>query len=174
MVNPLPRYRVKFLRKMPLPLDIVPKYRACSLGMDIEVGEKTMTIGQLAKAAGVNRETLRYYERKELVPSPARSKAGYRLYPPEAVRRITFIKRAQDLGFTLKEIKELLSLAASNVRTCQEIKQQTEAKISNIGRKIRDLERMKKRLEELVSECSEENTISECPILDAFSSGRPL
>jgi len=125
-----------------------------------------MTRGQLAKAAGVHTETIRFYEQRELIPEPSRSAAGYRQYSDEYIGRIRFIKRAQDLGFTLREILELLSLRLAPDSDRADVKRQVEEKISSIKLKITDLQRMRKALGELVSCCSGRGSTSECPILE--------
>ena len=103
-----------------------------------------MTRGQLAEKTDVNVETLRYYERKGIMPKPSRSESGYRQYSQEDVARIQFIKRAQELGFSLKEISELLTLRVDPDTTCGDVKERTEAKIKDVEEKIRDLHKMKR------------------------------
>ncbi len=129
---------------------------------------ETLTIGQVAKQATVHIETLRYYERRGLVARPRRSTANYRLYPAETVRHVRFVKRAQELGFSLKEIKELLTLRAGSKARCGEVKERASAKIDDIDRKIRSLTAMRKALAKLVAECTGRGPFSECPILDAL------
>lgn len=130
---------------------------------------KGLTIGQLAKEAGVKIETVRYYERRGLVPEPPRRESGYRQYPEGAIARIQFIKRAQELGFSLKEILELLSLRVDRQTTCGNVKQRAEAKISDIERKMADLKRMEQALVKVTNACSGRGPTSECPILDAMN-----
>src|SRR5713226_7658982 len=110
---------------------------------------KSVTIGHLAKEAGVNLETVRYYERRGLLPKPPRSAAGYRLFPSDAARRLRFIRRAQELGFSLKEIRELLWLRVSRTTRSRDIRARAEAKIADIEAKICSLESMKKILRKL-------------------------
>jgi len=129
---------------------------------------RPLTMGQVAKQAGVGVETVRFYERKGLIQEPPRRDSGYRQYPPEAVRRIRFIKRAQELGFSLKEITELLSLRVDPHTTCRDVKRRTEAKIANVDEKLADLQRIKKALTELSAACSGTGPTSQCPILDAL------
>src|SRR6267378_3981697 len=93
---------------------------------------KSLTIGRLAREARVNLETVRYYERRGLLPKPPRSDSGYRLFPMDAARRLRFIRRAQELGFSLKEIRELLSLRVSRSTTSRDIRARAEAKIVDI------------------------------------------
>jgi MerR family transcriptional regulator, copper efflux regulator len=127
-----------------------------------------LTIGEVAKQAQVRIETLRYYERTGLVASPPRSESNYRLYPPETVRRVQFIKRAQELGFSLKEIMELLALRASPETPCADIRSRAIDKITAIEEKIRTLNAMKHALAKLVEECSGQGEITDCPILAAL------
>jgi MerR family mercuric resistance operon transcriptional regulator len=127
---------------------------------------QTLTIGQLAKQANVNVETIRFYERKSLIPEPPRRESGYRQYPKSEIARIRFIKRAQVLGFTLKEICELLALRVDPDTDCADIKRQAEIKITQIQEKIAALEKMHTALTKLVVECISAGTTSECPILE--------
>lgn len=127
-----------------------------------------MTIGQVAREAGVGVETIRFYERVGLLEEPPRRQSGYRQYSPDAVKRIRFIKRAKELGFSLKEIKELLYLRVDTSTSCGAVKRRAEAKISDIERKVQDLQRMKRALVKLAAACSGRGPISECPILDAL------
>ncbi|MDC4207003.1 MAG: Hg(II)-responsive transcriptional regulator (plasmid) [Candidatus Manganitrophus sp.] len=130
---------------------------------------KGLTIGQLAKRAGVKIETVRYYERRGLILEPPRRESGYRQYAEDAVARIQFIKRAQELGFSLKEILELLSLRVDRHTTCKDVRQRAEAKISDIEVKIADLKRMKQALVKVTNACSGRGPTSECPILEAMN-----
>ncbi len=129
---------------------------------------KSLTIGHLAKQSGVNLETVRYYERRGLLPTPPRSAAGYRLFPAEAARRLQFIRRAQELGFSLTEIQELLSLRMSRTTTSAAIRARAEAKIADIEAKIRSLESMKKTLRKLTRVCDGCAPVAECPILESL------
>src|SRR5262245_51771528 len=113
-----------------------------------------LTIGEVAAQARVHVETLRYYERRGLIEKPPRSASNYRLYPEEAVRRVRFIKRAQELGFSLKDIKELFSLRAAPEAECGDIRVHAEAKIKDIDEKLGSLMAMKRALSKLVAECS--------------------
>lgn len=135
---------------------------------------ETLTIGQLAKNAGVNIETIRYYERRGLIPEPPRRESGYRQYTPEFVTRIQFIKRAQELGFSLNEIAELLALRVDSETACSEVRQHAEVKIANIEGKIQTLQQMKQALKALVVVCNENGTTSECPILEALEGKRTV
>jgi MerR family copper efflux transcriptional regulator len=124
-----------------------------------------LTIGAVAKQAHVGIETLRYYERMGLVASPPRSESHYRLYPQETVRRVRFIKRAQELGFSLREITELLALQATPETPCADIRTRALDKITAIEEKIRALHAMKHVLAQLVAECSGQGEVTDCPIL---------
>jgi MerR family mercuric resistance operon transcriptional regulator len=127
-----------------------------------------LTIGKLAKKANVNIETIRYYERRALIPKPNRRESGYREYSEDTVRRIQFIKHAKELGFSLKEIHELLSLKLDPKTPCSEVKNRAEIKIVDIEEKVKTLQRMKKALVKLTRACSGKGPIIECPILEAL------
>lgn len=127
-----------------------------------------MMIGQLARAAGVNVETVRFYERKGLMPRPPRRPSGYREYPGDAARRIRFIQRGKELGFSLREIAELLRLRVDPRRSCAEVKAQAQAKLADIETKLRELRHMKGALEKLAAECRGRGPTSQCPLLDAL------
>ncbi len=127
-----------------------------------------LTIGQLAKHLQLNVETIRYYERRGLIPDPQRRESGYRQFSEDMVKRIRFIKHAQKVGFTLKEISELLSLRVDPDTTCAEIKRRAEIKIAEIGKKMQALERMRRALTKLKTACKGRGPIGECPILEAL------
>jgi MerR family mercuric resistance operon transcriptional regulator len=129
---------------------------------------KPLTIGQLAKRADVGVETVRFYEREGLLEEPDRRESGYRQYDESVVRRLEFIRRAKELGFTLKEIKELLSLKIDPSTTCADVKERAETKISDIEQKIRTLQRMKRALVKVTKSCSGSGSTSDCPILEAI------
>ena len=134
-----------------------------------------MTRGEVAEKADVNPETLRYYERKELIPKPRRSDGGFRLYDEGYVDRLRFIQRAQELGFTLAEIKGLLDLRAGEEATCQDVKAQAEGKIEEVEAKIRDLRRIRDALSALADACDgAKGPTGDCPILDAMEEGGAL
>ncbi len=128
----------------------------------------SFTIGQLAKQAGVKIETIRYYERVKLIPQPPRLVSGYRQYSPDYIARIQFIKRAQLLGFSLKEVAELLALRVESDTVCQDVQKRAEIKIADIDAKIQMLQRMKTVLTDLVKACQENELTHECPILKAL------
>ena len=131
-----------------------------------------ITIGRLAQEVGINLETVRFYERRGLLPKPPRSASGYRLFPADAARRLKFIKRAQELGFSLNEIRELLALRTSPQTKSTEVRRRTEAKIADIEAKIRSLELMRKTLIKLARSCDGCAPLSECPILESLDGDR--
>ena len=127
----------------------------------------TMTRGQLAKAGGVNRETIRYYERNGLLPEPNRSRANYCLFDDNAAERLRFIKRAQAVGFSLAEIRDLLSLRFSADAACGQVRSVVEAKVDALTAQIRALEEMRAVLAELAAACpGGDEPLDVCPILD--------
>ena len=128
----------------------------------------TISIGQVARQAGVGVETIRFYEREGLLEEPARGVSGYRQYTEQVVNRIHFIKRAQRLGFSLKEITDLLLLRVDAHTSCEEVKQRTEAKIAEVERKLVELQRMRQALLQVASLCTGQGPASACPMLDAL------
>lgn len=128
----------------------------------------TLTVGRLAREAGINLETVRFYEQKGLLPKPPRSATGYRLYSPDSTRRLRFIKRAQQLGFSLCEIRELLALRMSPQTNNAEIRRRTELKIADIESKIKTLESIREVLRQLVQSCAQCAPHSKCPILESL------
>lgn len=133
---------------------------------------KYLTIGQLARQAGVGVETVRFYERQGLLQEPARKGSGYRQYDEEVIERLLFIRAAKELGFTLNEIKELLSLRLDPASSCADVKQRAEAKIADIDNKLRTLRKMKQALIQLTKSCSGEAPTTECPILESLEGKR--
>lgn len=127
-----------------------------------------LTIGKIARSAGLAIETVRYYEREGLLEKPARTAAGYRNYRPDVVERLRFIRQAKELGFSLAEIKELLSLRMRPDTTCADIRKRARAKIAAVDRKIEDLQRIRQALERLAAACKGTGPTSECPILEAL------
>ena len=127
----------------------------------------TMTIGRLAKKAGVNIDTIRYYERNGLLPEPVRRASGYREYEPADVRRLRFIMRAKDLGFTLAEIGELLSLSAD--RDVRGVKRRAEQRLEQVDYKIKELQRVRRGLKTLIDACPGHGDLERCPIVAALS-----
>jgi Hg(II)-responsive transcriptional regulator len=130
-----------------------------------------MRIGAAAEQAGVNVQTLRYYERRGLLPRPPRRTSGYREFPDEAVRVVRFIKRAQDLGFTLDEIEDLLKLRNDKRRDRARVRAVAEKRVRQVEGKIAELDAMKKALTHLLACCSDGATL-ECPIIEALDGTR--
>jgi len=129
---------------------------------------RPLTIGKVAKLSGVGVETVRFYEREGLIPDPPRRESGYRQYPEETVSRIRFIKRAKELGFSLKEIKELLFLSSDPSATCGDIRKRAKSKIADIDARIQTLRKMKIALSQLTATCSGIGPTTECPILETL------
>ncbi len=127
-----------------------------------------LRVGEVARRAAVNLQTIHFYEREGLLPQPPRTASNYRMYSDEAVRRVRFIKRAQELGFGLKDIKELLSLRATPGTRCADVRQQAVAKLRDINAKIGTLQRMRKALTKLIGECAGRRPVTACPILEAL------
>ena len=128
----------------------------------------TFSIGRLAKRAQVNIETIRFYERKGLLPEPERRASGYRQYNDNAVGRLVFIRHGKELGFSLAEISDLLTLRVDPHTTCADVKLRTDAKISSVREKIRSLQKIEKALVNLSAACRGLGPTSECPILEAL------
>ena len=130
---------------------------------------KSLSIGEVARLTGVGVETVRFYERQDLIAEPLRRDSGYRQYPRDVVPRIKFIKRARALGFSLGEIKELFSLRIDPNTTCSEVRQRVEKKMVEIEDKISDLKKMQDALGHLKRACdSNSPTATECPFLDSL------
>ena len=134
---------------------------------------ETLTIGQLALRGGVNLETIRYYEREGLFPPRPRKSSGHRAYSASAVRRLRFIKRAQELGFSLAEIRELLHLKVDPDQLCTDVVTQIEAKTREVEEKIRHLEAIKRTLSRMKDSCDGRCTVTECPILESLDAENP-
>lgn len=125
----------------------------------------TFKIGQLAAAAGVGRDTIRYYERNGLLPAPDRTAAGYRLYGDVDLDRLNFIRSAQELGFTLEQARQLLTLTVSDTATAAAVLEITLAKINEAEGRLERLSQIRDILRDLAQECPGEAPASECPIL---------
>ncbi len=134
---------------------------------------ETLTIGQVAREAGVNLETVRYYERRALLTPPGRAPSGYRQYPATTVRRIGFIKRAQALGFTLDEVADLLALQESTSTPCEAVEREALSVIARIDQKVVELTRMRAALATLTEACHSGERTTECPLLDALEPQEP-
>ncbi len=130
--------------------------------------------GELAIRAGVNVETLRFYEREGLLQEPPRLPSGYRRYPADAIDVVRFIRRAQALGFSLKEIRELLMLRAVPRATCGDVVSLARKKVEEIDCKLRDLHSMKAALSRLLADCTEAAPIARCPIIESLASGTEI
>lgn len=126
------------------------------------------TRGELADRAGVHPETLRYYEEEGLIPEPRRSGAGYRLYGSHYLPRLRFIQRAKNLGFTLREIRELLDLRVGEEADCGDVRRMGKEKLADIEQKISDLMRFRTALRTLVDRCEGEGPTGSCPILEVL------
>jgi MerR family mercuric resistance operon transcriptional regulator len=126
-----------------------------------------LTRGKLAKSSGVHPETIRYYEQSGLIPVPARSESNYRLFDADSVERIHFIKRAQSVGFSLDEIRLLLSLKYAEDSTCEPVRHLAQEKLIELDHKIHCLHAMKDLLKSLVEECpGGDKPADDCPILE--------
>ena len=125
-----------------------------------------LNIGQVAKLTGVTVETVRFYEKQGLIAVPQRTNAGDRQYPLDTVKRVQFIQRAKEVGFTLKDIGELLALRQKPGTSCADIKLRATQKIGEVDQKIHDLNRIRDALERMVLKCSGRGKLSECPILE--------
>ncbi|MBI40322.1 MAG: heavy metal-responsive transcriptional regulator [Leptospiraceae bacterium] len=125
----------------------------------------TYTTGKLARRAGVNLQTIRYYERSGLLPAPERNESGYRQYTENALVRIRFIKKAQALGFSLKEIQELLRLRADENRQCKEVQDLVLSKIEELNERIVELKNAQSTLQDLIKDTTEATPAPECPFL---------
>lgn len=125
-------------------------------------------IGALSAHTGVNIETIRYYERIGVMPAPPRTEGRQRVYDEDHVKRLTFIRRSRELGFTLDRVRDLLGLERGHGLTCAEVKAMTVEHVADIRRKVRDLKRLERVLDELAARCHGKE-MPECPILDALS-----
>lgn len=134
---------------------------------------KGLSIGQVARLAGVGVETVRFYEREGLLHQPARRESGYRQYAHDAVARLRFIKRAKELGFQLKEIKELIALRLDPGAGSGEVRGRAEAKVADIEARVRDLQRMKDALLALIAACDGCGPVDNCPIIAAIEGKLP-
>lgn len=129
----------------------------------------TMKIGEMARKAGVSVQTVRYYEKRGLLPEPRRRESGYREYTPECLERLHFIRRSQELGFTLAEIEELLQLRTDPQTTAAEVKARAEAKITDIEERIQDLQQIRQGLQHLAGQChGGTGPTGDCPLLAAM------
>jgi MerR family mercuric resistance operon transcriptional regulator len=128
----------------------------------------SLTIGKLASAAGVNAQTIRYYERSGLVRAPKRTAGGYRQFGADELRRLLFIRRAQGVGFSLAEIRELLALRIHDPRSCAAVSRRVEAKIAAAEEKIRELQKLIKSLNRVRASCAARTRTDDCPVLEGL------
>jgi MerR family mercuric resistance operon transcriptional regulator len=128
----------------------------------------SMKTGELAEQAGVNIQTVRFYERRGILPKPSRTPSGYRVYSADAVRLIRFIKRAQELGFTLDEVEDLLRLRNNRRSSCATVKSAGQVKMAAVEAKIASLQAIKRALAVLLASCERNDRERECPILEAL------
>ncbi|MCH9012544.1 MAG: MerR family DNA-binding protein [Proteobacteria bacterium] len=131
-----------------------------------------MTIGRLARKARVGVETIRFYERKGLIEQPRRPRdGGYRVYPEETAHRIRFIRQAQELGFSLREVQDLLSLRADPESDSADVRERAAAKLAEVKRKITELERIRAALEDLIAACPGRGALRNCSIMETLRAG---
>jgi MerR family transcriptional regulator, copper efflux regulator len=133
----------------------------------------SLTIGAVAKRAGVPIDTIRYYEREGLLPEPLRRASGYRSYNDTAVSRLRFIRRAKDLGFTLEEIRDLLALSADRHRGVKAVRERAQQRLASIDARIAELTRIRQGLEQLIEACPGRGDPDQCPILRALADEEP-
>jgi Cu(I)-responsive transcriptional regulator len=132
-----------------------------------------LTVGDLAKATDTKVETIRYYERAGLLPAPARTRGNYRSYNSEQLGRLSFIRRARDLGFSLSQVRELLSLSDQRRRSCEAVDAIAREHLAEVDRKIADLAALRRELDNIISHCSH-GTVAECRIIEALSPGQTV
>jgi Cu(I)-responsive transcriptional regulator len=130
--------------------------------------EETLTIGALGKRTDTKVETIRYYERVDLLPAPARTSGNYRAYGAEHLGRLSFIRRARDLGFSIEQVRELLSLADQRNRSCARVDAIARQHLTEVERKIADLNAMRRELSTIIDQCSR-RVIADCRIIEALS-----
>lgn len=134
-------------------------------------GAENFSIGELSKHSGVNIETIRYYERIKMLPQPLRTANGRRIYGPAEKRRLAFIRRSRDLGFTLEEIRAMLALGGPGHASCAAVHKIASAHLASVRSKLSDLVKLEAILAETVARCSEGAT-PDCPVLDILDAGR--
>jgi len=133
--------------------------------------QPALTIGRLSKRTGVNIETIRYYERAGMLPKPLRSKGGYRVYSHDHVKRLSFVRRGRELGFSLDQLRGLLRLVEVRHYTCAEVKTITLEHLAEVRRKVTDLRRLAQVLSDMAGKCKG-GKVPECPIIDALFDAR--
>ncbi|MBI5199801.1 MAG: heavy metal-responsive transcriptional regulator [Nitrospirae bacterium] len=130
-----------------------------------------MRLGKMAKLAGVNIQTIRYYERRGILKPVSRTESGYRLYEDKELKRLKFIRCAKGWGFTLKEIKELMDIRITSPSACNKAMKQVEEKMKTVEQKIESLQSARRVLKELITACKRRTPTEECPILKAIDKG---
>lgn len=126
-----------------------------------------MLIGVLSKRTGCDIETIRYYERIGVMPKPPRTEGGHRVFSEDHLKRLTFIRRSRELGFTLVQVRDLLGLVDGNDYTCDEVKAITVEHADAVRQKIADLSKLKRVLDDMVSQCNR-GDIPDCPVIEAL------
>lgn len=132
-----------------------------------------MKIGEVARRTGIGIETIRYYEREELLQPPQRRPSGYRVYDESTLERLAYIRQAKELGFTLSEIRDLLELSFESRGACDHIRGRVEAKLMEIDAKIRSLKKMRGSLHTMMERCKENNSHKPCPLLHLPNRKKP-
>lgn len=132
-----------------------------------------LTIGEAARHAGVAVDTVRFYERRGLLPEPPRRPSGYRQYSPESVARLRFIRRAKTLGFSLVEIHDLLSLQTDSPAACRQARDQAQRKLGEVEARLRDLEAIRRSLRRLIDRCEAQSFEPGCPLIAALAEENP-
>jgi len=130
-----------------------------------------LPIGQLSRQSGVNIETIRYYEKIGIMPAPGRSAGGYRLYAPDHLKRLSFVRRGRELGFSLDELRGLLRLVDGHSYTCGQVRALTLEHVAQVRRKIADLRRLQRVMADMAAQCTGAR-IPKCPVIDALFDGR--
>lgn len=131
------------------------------------MSDNRVTIGKVAARTGCHIETIRFYEKEALLPHPDRSAGGHRLYSTELIERLVFIRRSRELGFSMDEIRQLLSLVDGEQVSCQRVKHIADAHLRDVRAKIADLKKMERSLDDLSSQCSGDD-VPDCPIIEVL------
>jgi MerR family mercuric resistance operon transcriptional regulator len=139
----------------------------------VKTKQRNITRGVLAQSSGVNAETIRYYERISLMPDPARSTGGHRVYNASDMQRLCFIRRCREMGFSLDEIRGLLSLVDREQVSCERVKHIANVHLLDIRAKVADLKKMERTLRELSASCSG-NDVPDCPIIEALQTNSTI
>lgn len=126
-----------------------------------------LSIGTVSKQSGVNIETIRYYEKIGVMPAAARSASGYRVYGPDHLKRLSFVRRGRQLGFSLDELRDLLRLVDGHAYTCAEVHTITIQHLTQVRRKIADLRRLERVMADMAAQCTQD-LVPECPVIDAL------